>query len=396
MCVFARSVDFGRDGALYIGDNPIAGGTFDRIRRLDLATGQISTVAGVPSTGGCANMGDGGLARNAALCNLTAHASAPDGSIFLLDRGSASNPLAVRKISTDGTIDTIASANWAATDDSAALAVGPDGSVYVAQTRSVLRIWPTGEVRLFAGDVTANGDSGEGGLAVLARFGTGGPSGVSVGPDGRVVIGDTGNAQLRMVDQQGIIRRIAGNGSGAVNGNGGPPLSALLGPGVVRSTLAPDGTQFVTARSNHTVRVVRPSIAGDFSAEAFVPSPDGTEIYHFSANGRHLDTSASNGASISTFGYDAAGYLMSVTDAAGHVTLIERDAAGNPTKITAPLGEETLLDTDAGGYLSALVGPEGTETDLDYGAGGLLTHIVDESGAEHTYAYDADGRLLTP
>jgi YD repeat-containing protein len=397
MCVFARTLDMGRDGALYIGDNPTAAGSFDRIRRLDLATGMISHVAGAAPTSGCANMNDGGLAREAALCNLTAHASAPDGSIYLLDRGSATNPLAVRKISTDGIIDTIATANWPATDDAAALAVGPDGSVYVAQTRSVLRIWPTGEVRLFAGDVKANGDSGEGGPALLARFGSGGPTGVSVGPNGRVVIGDSGNGQLRMVDQQGVIRRIAGNGSGAVNGNGGPPLLALLGPGVVRSTTAPDGTLFVTARSNHTLRVVRPSIGGDFLAEAFVPSPDGTEIYHFSADGRHLDTaSASSGVHTTTFGYDAAGRLTSVADAAGQLTVIERDAAGNPTLITAPLGEETLLDTDVEGYLSTLVGPDGAETELGYDAGGLLTHMVDASGAEHTYEYDADGRLLTP
>lgn len=397
MCVFARTIDFGRDGALYITDNPIGAGRFDRLRRLDLETGSISHVAGVPPTSGCANMGDGGPARDAALCNLTAHANAPDGSIYLLDRGSAANPLAVRKISTDGIIDTVASATWSATDDSAALAVGPDGSVYVAQTRSVLRIWPTGEVRLFAGDIKANGDGGEGGPAVLARFGSGGPAGVAVGPDGRVVIGDSGNSLLRMVDQQGIIRRVAGSTTGGVNGNGGPPLLAQLGPGVLRSITAPDGTMFVTARSNHTVRVVRPSIGGDFLAEAIVPSPNGAEIYRFSAEGRHLDTaSSSTGALTRTFGYDPAGRLTSVTDGAGNTTQIERDAAGNPTRITAPLGEETLLDTDPRGYLSTLVEPDGSETELGYDEGGLLTHIVDESGVERTYAYDADGRLITP
>jgi len=396
LCVFARSVDFGRDGGLYIGDNSTASGTYDRIRRLDLATGQIRHVAGAPPGSGCSNMGDGGPAREAALCNLTAHATAPDGSIYLLDRGSPTNSLVVRKISTDGIIDTIATATWPATDDSAAIATGPDGSVYVAQTRSVLRIWPTGEVRLFAGDITANGNTGEGGPAVLARFGSGGPAGVTVGADGRVVIGDVGNTQLRMVDQQGIIRGVAGSTTGAVSGNGGPPLSATLGAGVVRSAIAPDGTQFVTARSNHTLRVVRPSIGGDFLAEARVPSPDGSEVYRFSAEGRHLDTATTQGVLIRTFGYDPAGRLTSVTDAAGQVTLIERDAEGNPTKITAPQGEETLLDTDAEGYLSTLVAPNGAETELGYDGGGLLTHMVDASGVEHTYAYDADGRLLTP
>jgi YD repeat-containing protein len=397
MCVVARTIDFGRDGALYIGDNPTASGTYDRVRRLDVATGRISLVAGVRPTSGCANMGDGGLARDAAICNLTAHASAPDGSIYLLDRGNTANPLAIRKISTDGTIDTIGAANWANTDDSAHLAVGPDGSVYVAQTRSVLRILPTGEVRNFAGNVAANGDTGEGGSALLARFGSGGPSGVSVGTDGRVYIGDTGNAQIRMVDQQGIIRRLAGTVGGNASGNGGSPLTAMLGSGVVRSVIGPDGAMFVTSRNNHTVRVVKPSIVGDFAGEAVIPSPDGTQLYRFGADGRHLETrTASSGALVYSFEYDGDGHLIAASDATGHTTLIERDEDGNPIRIVAPLGEETILDTDAEGYVSTFVAPNGDETALTYSADGLLTRRLDPSGSEHTYSYDVDGRLLSP
>jgi YD repeat-containing protein len=396
MCIFARSLDFGSDGALYIGDNPIVAANVDRIRRLDLKTGLISHVAGVAPTAGCANMGDGGPARSAAICNLAAHASAPDGSIYLLDRGSPTNPLAVRKISTDGTIDTIAHASWSVTDEElGGLAIGPDGSVYVAQTRSVLRILPTGQVRVFAGDLNANGNSGDGGLATLARFGAGGPTAVTVSADGRVLISDPGNGLLRMVDQQGIIRRIAGSTLADPAGNGGPPLGAALGTTVFRTAQALDGSMYVTTRFNHTVRVVRPNIAGDFAGQARVPSRDGTEIYRFSAEGRHLDTtSASTGQLRYTFGYDAEGRLTSVTDGAGQTTLIERDPEGNPTKITAPLGEETLLDTNGDGYVSAFIGPMGDETELEYDDGGLLTHLVDASGVEHTYAYDADGRLL--
>jgi YD repeat-containing protein len=396
MCIFAHTIDFARDGSLIIADNPTATGSVDRIRRLDLATGTISHVAGVRPNAGCTNTGDGGPAREAALCNLTAHASGPDGSIYVLDRGSSQNPEVIRKISTDGTIDRIASGNWSASDDAAALAVGPDGSVYVAQTRSVLRILPSGESRLFAGDGVTTGNSGEGGSALLARFGTGGPSGVFVGLDGRVYIGDTGNAQIRMVDQQGIIRRVAGTSATNVSGNGGSPLLAALGTGVVRAVLGPDGAMFVTARSNHTVRVVRPTIAGDFSGDALVPSLDGTERYRFAADGRHLETTIlATGELEYAFGYDDDGRLVEVTDLDGNITTIERDAAGNPTRIIAPGGEETLVDT-LDGYVSTFIGPDGAETDMSYATGGLLVRLVDAGGAEHTYAYDADGRLLAP
>ncbi len=397
MCIFARTIDFARDGSLIIADNPTTTGSVDRIRRLDLDTGQISHVAGVRPNTGCTNMGDGGPARDAALCNLTAHASAPDGAIYLLDRGSTASPEALRKISTDGIIDTIGVADWTAADDSAALAVGPDGSVYIAQPRSVQRILPTGEVRHFAGDLNATGNSGEGGAALLARFGNGGPTGVSVGGDGRVFIGDSGNSQLRMVDQRGIIRRVAGTSLGNVSGNGGSPLTASLGPGVLRAGLAPDGSMFVTAVSNHTVRVVRPSITGDFEGEALVPSADGGELYRFSADGRHLDTTLMpSGEQAYSFGYDESRRLVSVVDAAGLTTTIERDAEGNPTRIIAPSGQETLLDTDVNGYISTIISPNGDENELTYDAGGLLTGLVDASGVEHVYSYDADGRLLMP
>jgi YD repeat-containing protein len=396
MCVFARTIDFARDGSLIIADNPTTTGSIDRIRRLDLATGSISHVAGVRPNSGCTNTGDGGLARDAAICNLTAHASAPDGSIYVLDRGNSQNPEVIRKISPDGIIDRIGTGNWSASDDAAALAVGPDGSLYVAQTRSVLRIWPSGESRLFAGDGVTTGSSGEGGPALSARFGTGGPSGVFVGLDGRAYIGDTGNAQIRMVDQQGIIRRVAGTSATNVSGNGGSPLLAALGTGVVRSALGPDGAMFVTARSNHTVRVVRPTIAGDFSGEALVPSPDGTELYRFAADGRHLETTIlATGELEFSFGYDGDGRLVDVTDLDGNVTIIERDADGDPTRIIAPGGEETLIDT-ADGYVTNFVGPDGEETALSYGTDRLLVQLVDASGAVHTYTYDADGRLLAP
>ena len=396
MCIFARTVDIGRDGALYIADNPIASGTTDRIRRLDLQTGLISHVAGVRPVSSCSNMGDGGLARDAAICNLYAHASAPDGSIYLLDRGNASNSQAIRKITPDGIIDTIGTAAWTTSDDSAALAVGPDSSVYVAQNRTVLRISPSGESRVFAGDPNANGNTGEGGPALSARFGTSGPAGVFVGADGRVFIGDNGNAQIRMVDQQGIIRRVAGTTTTNVSGNGGSPLLASLGTGVVRSALGPDGAMYVTARNNHTLRVIRPTIAGDFSGEALVPSLDGTELYRFAADGRHLATTVlATGELEYEFGYDADGRLVSVTDLDGNVTSIERDDEGNPTRIIAPGGEQTQVDT-IDGYASTFIGPNGEETDLSYAAGGLLARVVDAAGVEHTFAYDANGGLLAP
>jgi YD repeat-containing protein len=394
MCLFVRKIDFGRDGGLYITDNPTAAGTIDRIRRLDLATGLIRHVAGAAKA--CTSNGDGAPAELSGICNLLSHASGPDGSTYLLDRGATGVAPRVRKISPNGTIQTIGTGSWLGTDDAGDIAVGPDGSVYVTQPRIVQRILPTGEIQRFAGDPSNTGSSGEGGPATLARFGSGGPNGVMVGPDGRVYVGDNGNGQIRMIDQAGIIRRIAGTTPSSPAGNGGSPLLATLGNDVLRTALSLDGTLYVTARSNHTVRVIRPRVVENAAGEVLVASDDQTETYRFDANGRHLDTAATaTGAILHSFGYDSAGRLTSVTSA-GQFTEIERDAAGNPTLIVAPSGETTLLDTDENGYLSNAIDATGTETELGYDAEGLLVELLDSNGISHTYAYDAEGRLIAP
>jgi YD repeat-containing protein len=220
---------------------------------------------------------------------------------------------------------------------------------------------------------------------------------VAVGGDGRAFIGDGANSRVRMVDQRGIIHRLAGTVPASPSGNGGAPLAAVLGTGLLRALPAADGSMFVTALLNHTVRVIRPNITGDFLGEALVPSPDGSELYRFSADGRHLSTTrVPSGELVYSFGYDESRRLVSVVDAAGLTTLIERDAQGNPTKLIAPSGEETLLDTDGNGYISVFIAPNGDESELTYDAGGLLTGLVDANGVEHDYDYDADGRLVTP
>jgi RHS repeat-associated protein len=394
-CLNVHKLDFGPDGALYISDNPNGGGTVDRIRRLDLQTGQIRHIAGRSPGSGCANRGDGGLARDAALCNLISHATGPDGSIYVLDRGANGSDASVRRISPNGYIERIAGGSWAANEDPGDIAVGPDGSVYVTGDRVIRRLLPSGEERVFAG-TGANGNSGDGGPATSASFASGGPWSVTALPDGRVMVGDNGNLVLRLIDPKGIIRRFAGAGS-SVNGaagDGGAPLAAGLGAGNLRPAFGPDGSVFITSRNNQTIRRIRPTLDGNFAAELLVPSEDGREIYRFDASGRHLETlHALTGGVLYSFGYDAEGRLTQIVDGDGNQTLIEHDAEGRPAHILAPFGQDTALETDGNGYLSHITAPSGAQTQLSYDELGQLLGKVDPRGGQHSFSYDAMGRL---
>ncbi|HEU4582448.1 MAG TPA: RHS repeat-associated core domain-containing protein, partial [Polyangiaceae bacterium] len=394
-CLNVHKLDFGPDGALYISDNPNGSGTVDRLRRLDLQTGQLQHIAGRSPGSGCVNRGDGGLARDAALCNLISHATGPDGSIYVLDRGSNGSDASIRKISPNGFIDRIAGGSWAANEDPGDIAVGPEGSLYVTGDRVIRRILPTGEERVFAG-TGVNGNSGDGGPATSASFASGGPWSVTALPDGRVMVGDNGNLVLRLIDPKGIIRRFAGAGS-SVNGaagDGGAPLAAGLGAGNLRPAFGPDGSVFITSRNNQTIRRIRPTLDGNFAGELLVPSEDGQEIYRFDASGRHLETlHGLTGGLLYSFGYDAEGRLAQIIDGDGNQTLIEHDAEGRPAHILAPFGQDTALETDSNGYLSRITAPSGAQTLYSYDELGQLRAKLDARGGQHAFSYDAMGRL---
>jgi hypothetical protein len=97
-------------------------------------------------------------------------------------------------------------------------AVGPDGSIYVADTfnNKVRRITPDGTISTFAG-TGAHGYSGDGGPAVNASLSW--PHDVAVDGSGTVYIADAANSRIRRVTPDGIIRTVAGTGVAGFNGD---------------------------------------------------------------------------------------------------------------------------------------------------------------------------------
>jgi sugar lactone lactonase YvrE len=200
--------------------------------------GELVVFAG---TGERGDSGDGGPATAARLNRPRGVAVAPDGTVYISDQGNHK----VRAVAPDGTIRTVVGTGKApptlavrdgvpgtrfdlsGPDD---LAVGPDGSVYLADFGRwrIFRLAPDGRVRTIAG-TGERGYSGDGGAATDAQIGQ--TTGLAVGPDGTVYFGDQDSHRVRSVTPDGTISTVAGNGSLYFPAAGGPATGiAVPGP----------------------------------------------------------------------------------------------------------------------------------------------------------------------
>ncbi len=100
------------------------------------------------------------------------------------------------------------------------------GNIYISEIENsrIRKVTTNGIILTVAG----GGDSGLGdrGQATAAQLYQ--PNGVVVDDSGKIYIADLGNDRIRMVNTNGIITTIAGNGITGYSGNGGPATAAEL------------------------------------------------------------------------------------------------------------------------------------------------------------------------
>jgi GT2 family glycosyltransferase len=152
------------------------------------------------------------------------------------------------------------------------IVVGGNGDIYFADSNNhtIRRIDARNnpEIEPVAGNHDLGGGfSGDNGPAIEAQLDT--PDGVSIAPDGDIIVADSHNDRIRRVDRQTrTIITIAGSGENGYDGDDKPAVEAALNtPSAVAA--APNGDIYIADTLNYRVRMIEArtglihTIAGD-------------------------------------------------------------------------------------------------------------------------------------
>ena len=369
-------VEIDRDGNLLIGDivNQV-------IRKIDLTSGIITTVAGSHVSG---YIGDGGPATTAKLSTPYTAAGDSAGNVYIAD--SKNN--VIRKVDTSGNISTFAGTGTAGhTGDGGpaknatlsgpySIWADPAGNLYVDELGSgasyVRLIDTAGIIHTIAG-IGTPGFTGDGGPGIAAEVNT--PHGAVTDGLGNVYVADETNQIIRMINPAGNIITIAGqHGSGGTTGDGGP---ALLGKVWYPYGLAIDASNnlYEPDASGNKVRklslntalpatatgatatqklFVASTVAVTPSAAAFTPS---NEFSVDTLSGCMFGTQLAANAACTlpiNFKPSAAGLRsaqLTITDSSGKVSLIGVTGTGTaPEAAFAPATISTVAGNGTAGF----------------------------------------------
>jgi sugar lactone lactonase YvrE len=247
---------FDRRGDLYIAerDNHV-------IRKIDMRSGKITTVAG---TGVAGFSGDGGPAIVAQLRQPHSIAFDRDGTLLICDIGNHR----VRRVNlTTGLIATYAgTGETQPTPDGAkvtgtplrgprTIAVASNGDLYIAlrEGNAIYRIDARLQTLHHVAGTGEQGYTGDGGSARNATLG--GPKGLALGPGNVLYVADTENHVIRRIDlAHGSIDTVLGTGVRGNSDDTDPRQVQLSRP---HGVFAANGLLFVSDSEAHRIRVVR-------------------------------------------------------------------------------------------------------------------------------------------
>jgi hypothetical protein len=257
VCTEPFMCDFDSAGNLYYSES-----RNNIIRRVDKATGIIITVAG---TGEAGNSGDGGPSTQATMREpYSLQVDRGNGDIYIVDRLSA----VVRKVDgASGVISTVAGTgeqgfsgdggpgNQAMFREPNDCFLDGKGGLLIAdiQDQRIRKLdLATGIITTFAG----NGEkerSGDGKPALEASFL--GSRAVCMDSKGNTYVAEREGNGVRKIDANGIMSTVAGTGELGYDGDGGPALTATWGSPKALRCDAQDNVVVVDTE-NHAIRLI--------------------------------------------------------------------------------------------------------------------------------------------
>jgi hypothetical protein len=261
------SMDFDSSGNIYFADSNSL-----RVRKIDISTGTITTVAGDGNS--CASTalcGDGGPAVSANLTAPGGVAVAPNGDVYIAD---TFNHRIRKVIKAGGTIVTVAGTGTQGFSGEGTPAISANlntpygididnsGNIFIADRDNhvIRKFTDGGNIVTVAGNGTQQGYAGDGLQANDPSVRLSFPYSVAVdNTTGNIFIADSGNNLIRMINISGIITRVAGasaplppSNSGFF-GDGGPALSAKMA--VPRGmAVAKNGDVYIADTNNNVIR----------------------------------------------------------------------------------------------------------------------------------------------
>ncbi len=250
-------------GNLYIADS-----SNQRIRKV-AAGGTITTVAGSGTQG---FGGDNGPATSASFSNPFGVAVDSSGNLYIADYTNQR----IRKVSVGGTITTVAGngaggfsgdngpATSASLHSPYGVGVDSSGNLYIADLNNsrIRKVSAGGTITTVAGN-GFSGSSGDNGPATSASLYN--PFGVALDNGGNLYIADQSNNRIRKVSAGGTITTVAGNGTFAFSGDGGPAISASLN---VPTAVAVDSSGNLYMADQHNQRIRKVSAGGTITTVA--------------------------------------------------------------------------------------------------------------------------------